>query len=98
MPLRLIDTDCSPLVIDHEYEVSDPTLLAQYVGDMLLGHHRHVRSIPNGLTSSRQPVAVNQSIDNIIDQLNSSTPEKRDGWFFQMMSWIVINYSNITSW
>lgn len=93
MPFNLIDTDCSPLVIDYEYQIVDKDLLAGYVGEMLLGHHLHINRILNSL-STIFPVHPNDSIDNIIEKINSTSIEKRDGWLFQMISWIVLAQRN----
>lgn len=62
MPIILTEKTCSPLVVDYEYEVSNKALLAQYVGDMLLGHHGHVINILNSL-STISPTPPNESID-----------------------------------
>lgn len=93
MPFNLIDTDCSPLVIDYEYEITDKDLLATYVGEMLLGHHLHIHRIINSLTTIF-PVHPNDSIDQVISKIKSATVEKRDGWIFQMISWIVLAHRN----
>ncbi len=93
MPFNLIDTDCSPLVIDYEYQIIDKDLLAEYVGEMLLGHHFHISRIINSLTTT-SPIQPNESIDKIITIMNSPEIEKRDGWLFQMISWIVLAKRN----
>lgn len=89
MPFRLIDTDHSPLVIDNEYEITDKDLLAKYVGEILLGHHMHINRIINSLTTIF-PTHPNDSIDHVINKIKSTSIEKRDGWLFQMMSWVVL--------
>lgn len=94
MPFKLIDTDCSPLVIDYEFEVSDKKLLAEYVGEMLLGHHQHIYKIINSL-STKFPIHPNDSIDHVIFQINDASFEKRDGWLFQMISWVVLAKRNV---
>lgn len=93
MPFKLTDTDCSPLVIDNEFKIVNKTLLAQYVGEMLLGHHFHIMRILNSLNTIF-PVHPNDSIDKVINKLNSTSKEKRDGWIFQMISWIVLAKRN----
>lgn len=93
MPFNLIDTDCSPLVIDYEYEIADKSLLAERVGEMLLGHHYHILKIINTLTVSH-PIHNNDAINATINQLKSATVTKRDGWMFQMISWMVLATRN----
>lgn len=94
MPFNLIDTDCSPLVFDYEYQIVNKDLLATYVGEMLLGHHLHITRILNSL-STILPTHPNESIDSIISKIQATTVEKRDGWFFQMISWIVLAERNV---
>lgn len=94
MPFTLIDTDCSPLVIDYEYEIADKDLLAEYVGEMLLGHHLHINRIINSLTTIF-PTHPNDSIDQVIDKIKSAANEKRDGWLFQMISWVALAKRNV---
>lgn len=90
MPFQFIDTDCSPLVIDNEYEIIDIELLASYVGELLLGNHRHILRIINSL-STTFPKHPNESVDAVINQLKATSLEKRHGWLFQMISWIVLS-------
>jgi hypothetical protein len=94
MPFNLIVTDCSPLVIDYEYEITNKDLLANYVGEMLLGHHMHIQRIINSLATvfPDQPI---DSIDQIINKVKSASVEKRDGWLFQMISWVVLAQRNV---
>ena len=93
MPFNLIDTDCSPLVIDYEFEVANKDLLATYVGEMLLGHHQHIYKIINSL-STTYPIHPNDSIDHVISKIKTTSIEKRDGWLFQMISWVVLAERN----
>jgi hypothetical protein len=93
MPFILTDIDCSPLLIDYEYEVSDLNLLSEYVGELLLGNHRHILSILNALSSAR-PINPNTSIDYVIGMLRTKETDKRDGWLFQMISWLVLAKKN----
>ncbi len=94
MPFKLIDTDCSPLVVDYEFEVADKDLLARYVGEMLLGHHQQIYRIINSL-STTFPLHPNDSIKHVISKINTTSIEKRDGWLFQMISWVVLAERNV---
>lgn len=89
MPVTLIDVDYSPLVVDYEFEISDKLELSQYVAELVLGHHFHIARIINEL-SSAAPSQQNDSIDHAIEKVRSASYEKRDGWLFQMISWIVL--------
>lgn len=90
MPFKLTRTDCSPLVIDDEYEIVNINLLAEYVVELLLGHHRHMLRVINSL-STTFPHHPDESIDSVIDKMNSTSREKRHGWLFQMISWLVLS-------
>lgn len=90
MPFILRSTDCTPLIVDHEFEIADEDLLASYVGELLLGNHYYVKNIIDSL-SNEIPESPNQSIDHILRELANANPsEKRDGWLFQMISWLVL--------
>ncbi|MBF6653949.1 hypothetical protein C3B47_13900 [Flavobacterium columnare] len=96
MPFNLIDTDCSDLVIDYEFEIANKDLLAEYVGELVLGHYFHILNIINSLSSSSSTPS-NKIIDFTIEKLNVSEKVKvihRDGWLFQMISWLVLAHRN----
>lgn len=88
-PLQIIPMDCSPLVIDNGYQVVNPDVLVQWVAQLLLGNSLHIARVIEGLVS--HPVSLrNKAIDNIIEKLNDVGVYKRDGWLFQMISWIAL--------
>ncbi len=64
MPFNLIDTDCSHLVIDYEYEITDNDLLAEYIGELVLGHYVHILNIINSLSSSTIIAGCVRKLDN----------------------------------
>jgi hypothetical protein len=96
MPFRFNRTECLPLVVDNEYEIIDEDLLAEYVGNIILGHYTHVKRIINALSTI--PLAPNNTeIDMAIEKLSYKDPvtypntnEKRDGWVFQIISWLAL--------
>lgn len=91
-PLQITPMDCSPLVIDNGYQVVDQVVLAQWVAQLLLGNSLHISRVIEGLDSK----AVNmkdKAIDSIINRLKTCGVYKRDGWLFQMISWIALNIS-----
>jgi hypothetical protein len=93
MPFTLNETDCSPLFIDHDFEIVNKDLLAIYVSELLLGHHFHLIKILNSL-STVYPIHPNESIDKVIKKIKDAPYAKRDGWFFQMISWVVLAQRN----
>ncbi len=94
MPFTYSDLDCSPLVIDKEFDINNDTILAEYIGKILLGHYAHVKRIINALSSSI-PTFENSDIDFAIAKLKETGKtkneiEKRDGWVFQIISWLAL--------
>lgn len=91
-PLQITMMDCSPIVIDNGYQVVNPNDLAKWVAQLLLGNSLHIARVIEGLES--HPVSLkNKAIDSIIDKLNTTNNTeiyKRDGWLFQMISWIAL--------
>jgi hypothetical protein len=96
MPFSHSHTDHKPLCHETELLIKDIHILAEQVGLLLLGKHRHVASIlaakSRSVTSSTQTM-----IDRAQRQLTVSTEIerwKRDGWLFQMMTWISVRMEN----
>lgn len=93
MPIIITNIDYSPLVIDYEFEIVDEPLLASQVGELLIGNYLHIIHVINQL-SSQAPQTPNAVITNIINKLASTSTEKRDGWLFQMISWLALVYKH----
>jgi len=98
MPFNYNDCDCLPLVIDNEFYINDEDKLAEYVGRIVLGHYFHVKKIVNSL-SSNPPFADRNDIELAITRLKKDGKaeydiEKRDGWIFQMISWLSLFNKN----
>lgn len=94
-PIRIIGTDLSPLVVDDDYEVVDKQQLAEWIAQLVLGEYGHVYMIIEKLAPEEMP-SDNGSIDYMISRLvvpadNETLIDHRDGWLFQMMSWIALN-------
>lgn len=94
-PIRIIGTDLKPLVIDDDYEVIDKQLLAEWIAEIVLGHYYHIFMIIEHLAPDEIP-SENAQIDAMIAKLNvdpnnDTQVEHRDGWLFQMISWIALN-------
>lgn len=98
MPFDFNDFDCTPLVFDHEFDINDEDLLAEYVGKIILGHYAHVKRIINAL-SVTSIIVEDSDFDFAIARLDSvANPdldiEKRDGWLFQIISWLALLHQN----
>ncbi|WBL43555.1 hypothetical protein PBT90_02465 [Algoriphagus halophytocola] len=85
-------TDHSPLCYESEMIVANYQMLVEQVGYLMLGKHRHVASIlaaKNGNSSSSTDKIINRAQRQL--QIKSTEERyKRDGWLFQMMTWISI--------
>lgn len=94
-PIRIIGTDLSPLVVDDDFEVVDKQQLAEWIAQLVLGEYGHIYMIIKNLSPEELP-SDNGSIDHMISLLNvpadnETLIDHRDGWLFQMMSWIALN-------
>ena len=92
MPFVHTRTDHTPLYFETEMIINDLGKLAEQVGFLLLGKHSHVASIL--AAKHRKPTAsTDVMINRAQRQLSATTDEdryRRDGWLFQMMTWISI--------
>lgn len=92
--LTFIDVDCSPSCKEHSFTIQDEDSLAQYVAELLMGQSKHVGMILDALDSA---ISVEfhanhkKYIEGILRLENGMTVEKRDGWIFQMISWIIVH-------
>jgi len=89
------------------WSIPDEDRLAELVAELLLGHHRHIRKILN-FESSSSPSRVSciraEKIKKILQDvphINLPHTEQdkryhRDGWLFQMISWIAIRQHDPT--
>lgn len=88
-PIQLIEVDCSPLVIDNGFQIVKQEELAKWVAQLLLGNSMHIARVIEGLDSKAVSLR-NKAVDSIINKLKSTKKYKRDGWLFQMISWIAL--------
>jgi hypothetical protein len=78
--------------IAHGYSwiFGDLNVLAELVSQLLLGQHRHVRKILEGVTTAN-PNSSEMMIESTQKKLAPTTEkgkEHRDGWLFQLIAWI----------
>mgnify|MGYP004433473337 FL=1 len=97
---KFIDTDCSDSCIDEGFEILDEDTLAQYVAYLVMGYSRHVNKIIMNLGNVDLPTLEKEHKAKIVSflTLGEKTSDvkryKRDGWLFQMISWLVVNLKN----
>lgn len=96
MPFKHKLTDHRPLCHETELVINDLGKLAEQVGLLLLGKHRHVESI---LAAKYRKItrSTNIMIDEAQKKLTPTSEieaYKRDGWLFQMMTWISLRVEN----
>lgn len=89
MPLQLISSPLSELCKGDSWLVADVNYLAQCIAYVSLGHARHVKKIleESGLSfSTALPFATDEAI-NLLTVIGPD-PSHRDGWIFQVISWV----------
>lgn len=90
MPIHLTPMSHGTLVQGVRWKVNDPEQLAELIAQVALGQARHVAKILNGVTGQPAPV-FSSAIPSAINMLTLSPgadPWHRDGWMFQVMSWL----------
>lgn len=94
MPLINKISDYSPLLNDYEIIITDEDKLAKYVGEIILGNYLHIQKIidhKNSKTYSQPDRAIDLAINKLKTQQEIF---KRDGWVFQIISWIALRIEN----
>jgi hypothetical protein len=94
MPLTLQPFDDSPLCFGHTWTITDEEALALTVAWLVVGEYLHARDVLRALDSDL-PKVRRGFLDKQIASF-STRPDTdaarwhRDGWVFQMVSWIAI--------
>ncbi len=80
------------LVTGGAWIVTDENLLAETIARVALGQSRHVQKILAGINLSAPPSTANTVAGAIkLLTVTGTDPWHRDGWMFQVMSWIAAN-------
>lgn len=96
MPIQLLPTNHGTLVHGANWVVYDEIRLATLIAKVALGQAGHVSKILDGI-GEVQTTAQNDVITSAIQMLtiqNDEDPWHRDGWMFQVMSWIAGRIAN----
>lgn len=97
MPFQFNGFDASPLCTGYEWVIRDEQRLAELVAQLVVGECEHVRRVLAGTLTT--PVGVHrEDIDVAVDLLQDIPNEKRryhrDGWLFQLISWIALRQTD----
>lgn len=90
MPIQLTPIAHKSLVHGYTWTVTDEQLLAELIARVALGQARHVQKILLTIGATA-PVPVGDAWTSAVKMLTVSQgtdPWHRDGWMFQVMSWL----------
>jgi hypothetical protein len=91
MPIQFAVFDISPICTGHNWIELDEDRLASLVANLLLGRFRHVVSVINGnevTAPATNNAALAAAIEAVAPPTSDALRYHRDGWIFQMISWI----------
>lgn len=93
MTLVLKQIDHDELCHGWEWEVEDVDILAERVARVALGQYRHVAQILEGLAGAAPAGSAQHAVDALkkLKLAKNGDPWQRDGWLFQIISWIAAN-------
>jgi hypothetical protein len=92
MSITLTPRNEAPVCYGFSWEITDEQRLSELVARLMLGHYRHVQKILSGNVQSSSPQVTDEMIDELVGKLAEPESDahryQRDGWVFQMISWI----------
>jgi len=90
MPIKLTPININPLIHGYTWEITNEQMLAEQIARVALGQARHVEKILNA-TAGATPVLIDGALSAAAAMLTvapGADPWHRDGWMFQIMSWV----------
>jgi len=95
MPIELTPFTHSPLCIGSSWAIQDDAVLADQIARVALGQSRQVAKILAGAGVKLLPVTqgATKAAIKLLTVPKGKPPWHRDGWMFQVMSWIAANRS-----
>lgn len=96
MPIQLTPMSHKALVHGHTWKVQSEEKLAELIARVALGQASHVAKILGGLSGQQAPV-FDGAVPSAVRMLTLQTgadPWHRDGWIFQVMSWLAARLAN----
>lgn len=90
MTINLTPFKHEPLCYGHTWTVEDESVLAQRIARVALGQARHIQKILAGASVVAPATTENAARDAIklLTVAAGEDPWHRDGWMFQVLSWI----------
>ena len=92
MPIKLTQCDECPLCHGFSWTITDELRLAELVARLMLGHYRHVQRVLNSDDNAPSPQVSDSMIDDLVVKIGLPATDThryhRDGWVFQMISWV----------
>lgn len=90
MPLEFIDIDSDPAWAGSRWKVVSDDELAKLVARVALGQSRYALHVlrQTGFVSPKAAVSTLQGAIKLLTAADSEKPYQRDGWIFQVLSWI----------
>ncbi|MCD9507390.1 hypothetical protein [Photobacterium phosphoreum] len=97
MPISLTPFQPNELCHGNIWTVVDEDQLAQYIARIALGHSRHISNILQQLSGKSPLISNKESAIALLSVPLGKEPWHRDGWIFQVMSWIAAYKENPNS-
>jgi hypothetical protein len=96
MPVHLTPMSHGTLVQGHTWKVQDEKALAELIARVALGHASHVAKILQGAVPQQGPFfqGAVSSAKKMLTVEAGEDPWQRDGWMFQVMSWLAAHLAH----
>jgi uncharacterized small protein (DUF1192 family) len=99
-PLSENSRDSAPTCRGHAWEIADRTVLIQLVARLILGQYRHalkILSAQSGPAPKSHQTMIEKAVSQLDTPANDTLRAHRDGWIFQMISWIALHLADVPS-
>lgn len=99
MPLEFIDITSDPAWSGSRWNVVNDDDLARLIARVALGQSRYAERILNetGFVGPKAKESTLQGAIKLLTAANPTEPYHRDGWMFQVMSWVAAHLQDATS-
>ena len=100
MPLQFNAIDVTPICNGYEWVIRDEQRLAELVAQLVVGECEHVRRILSNSTTTPigvRPEEIEVAVHLLQDVTSDTLRHHRDGWLFQLISWIALRQTDPNS-